>query len=142
MRFLSNKEKKQLKEKLLRDYSFDKKDEVKEDKGIYYLNSVPFLIEIDGILVPHLKSVKTDSHKYVMVDHGAVPFLIKGADMMRPGITHIDSGILEGDLILIKDEVHKKALAFGFALFNSEDMEKQEKGKSVKVLHYVGDGFY
>ncbi len=34
---------------------------------------------------------------------------------------------------------HKKVIALGIALFSSEEIKALEKGKVIKVIHYVGD---
>ncbi|MCA9497435.1 MAG: hypothetical protein KC589_10930 [Nanoarchaeota archaeon] len=92
--------------------------------------------------MPHLSCLDENEYKSVYVDKGAIPFIIKGADLMRPGIQKIDEGINENEVILVRDENHNKVLAVGHSLFSSEEMETQEKGKSVNIIHYVGDEYY
>ncbi len=74
----------------------------------------------------------------VIVDAGAVRFVVNGADIMCPGIVRADSRIKEGDLVIIKEETHEKPLAIGRALMSGEDMVG-DSGKAIKSLHYVGD---
>ncbi len=74
----------------------------------------------------------------VIVDAGAVRFVVNGADIMCPGIVRADSKIKEGDLVIIKEETHEKPLAIGRALMSGEDMVG-DSGKAIKSLHYVGD---
>ena len=57
---------------------------------------------------------------------------------MAPGITEIGS-FDEGDLVVIRDINHGKALAIGIANKSSADIEASKKGKVIKNLHYVGD---
>lgn len=154
MRFLSNKEKKNMRNNLPKGFDFEKKNKITENNNTIYKEDVPFLLYIknnknkkdkDIILIPHLKSINKDIEKHyksVFVDKGAIPFIIKGADLMRPGIQQIDKNIQEEDLILVRDENYKKILAIGKSLFSSENMQKQKKGKSIKILHYVGDDHY
>lgn len=143
MRFLSNKEKKELINKLPKGYEINKKDEIKEgNDNVIYNRGEKFLILENKNYIPHLKSVDDSIYSSVYVDKGAIPFVIKGADLMRPGIHKIDEDIKKEDIILIKDENHNKTIAIGVSLFSSEEMEKQEKGKSVKIIHYVGDKYY
>jgi len=142
MRFLSNKEKKELANNLPKGYEITKKDELKEQDNILYKNSEKFLILKNKVYLPHLNSVSDANYNSVYVDRGAIPFIIKGADLMRPGIQKMDEKIEKGEIILIKDEEHNKNLAIGFSMFSSKDMQIQEKGKSVKVYHYVSDEFY
>ena len=42
--------------------------------------------------------------RYVEVDHGAIPFLMKGADCMVAGIHNADEEIAEGDLVWVRDQ--------------------------------------
>lgn len=145
MRHLSNKEKKALSEILPPGYEIKKKDEITEGQGMIYKSGEKFLIITESNkktilkIIPHLKTLIDTELKSVYVDLGAVPFIIKGANIMRPGIQKIDTGILKGEVILVKDEEHKKSLAIGEALFDSEEMQKQEKGISINILHYMGD---
>ncbi len=143
MRFLGNKEKKQLIEKLPIGYLVDKKDELKEKNNVLYKGDEKLLIiDNSGNYLPHLKSIPEDKYKAVYVDRGAIPFIIKGADLMRPGIQIIEKGFEKDEIIMIKDEEHKKLLALGFAMFNSQELESIEKGKVVKVFHYFNDDKY
>ncbi len=142
MRFLSNKEKKELVEKLPEGFEITKKDKLTEKNSIIFKNDVPFLIILERKFLPHLKSVNEEFYKSVYVDKGAIPFVIKGADVMRPGIQKIDDGIEKNEIILIKDENYNKVLAIGFSTLSSEELKNQEKGKSVIIYHYVGDKYY
>lgn len=74
----------------------------------------------------------------VVVDAGAVRFVVNGADIMCPGIVSADPEIKESDLVIIKEETHEKPLAIGRALMSGEDMVG-DSGKAIKSLHYVGD---
>lgn len=78
------------------------------------------------------------AQKRVFVDSGAVPFLIKGADVMRPGIVSVDPDIEEGDIVIIIENAHGKPLAVGRALVSGNDM-MGNSGKVIKNIHYVGD---
>jgi len=77
----------------------------------------------------------------VTVDAGAISFVSDGADIMRPGITEADAGIEAGDLVVIEEENHGKALAVGRALADGDDMVG-DSGKVVQNLHHVGDELY
>jgi len=143
MRFLSNKEKKELLGKLPEGYVVNKKDKLKEDKNIIYNGENKLLIIWgEGRFLPHLKSLDDKFYKSVYVDKGAIPFIIKGADLMRPGIVNIEKDIKKDEVILVKDFEFKKTLAIGFSIFSSDDMESQEKGKSVLISHHIGDEYY
>ncbi|GGL69860.1 RNA-binding protein [Halocalculus aciditolerans] len=77
----------------------------------------------------------------VTVDAGAISFVSDGADIMRPGIVDADAGIEAGDLVVVVEETHGKALAIGRALTGGDDMTGSE-GKVVENLHRVGDELY
>ena len=77
----------------------------------------------------------------VTVDTGAISFVSDGADIMRPGITEADPDIQEGDLVVIVEESHGKALAIGEAMTDGTDMVG-EQGKVVRSLHHVGDELF
>ncbi len=92
-------------------------------------------------LIPTLKNLQKNSHilKQVVVDMGAVKFMVKGADLMRPGIVEIEPGFNTNDPIVIVDVNNRKPLAVGIALFSSEEMQAQPSGRVVKNIHYLGD---
>ena len=147
-RHLSNKEKKEINKILVGDYLLDKKDEITESDNIIYKNKEKYLLVTEYNkkqiieVIPHLKSILENNIKSVYIDNGAIPYLVKGADMMRPGITEIEDGINEGDIIFIRDAGHKKVLAIGRAVASTEILRKQEKGIVVKNIHYMGDKYY
>jgi PUA-domain protein len=75
--------------------------------------------------------------RQIIVDAGAVRFVVNGADIMNPGIVSADPEIAAGDLVVIAEEKHNKPLAVGRALIPG--LEMKGEGKAVKSLHYVGD---
>ena len=44
---------------------------------------------------------------------GAIPYVCKGATVMAPGIVRVEGEFGKGDLVLIVDMKHGKALALG-----------------------------
>ncbi len=78
----------------------------------------------------------------IVVDQGAVPYIVNGASVMIPGIVNIDSQIKKNDYVVIVDEKHQKPLAVGIALMDAEKVLKEKKGKAVKNLHYIGDRYW
>ncbi|MBA4694663.1 MAG: RNA-binding protein [Candidatus Poseidoniales archaeon] len=77
--------------------------------------------------------------RFVEVDHGAIPFLMKGADCMVAGIHNADSEIREGDLVWVRDQQHKRPLAIGWATKDGNSLVEELKGKGLKNIHWVGD---
>lgn len=80
-----------------------------------------------------------DAAKWVEVDHGAIPFLMKGADCMVAGVHAADASIEVDDLVWIRDMTHKRPLAIGWATMSAEEMTASNKGKGIKTIHWVGD---
>ena len=109
-----------------------------EDKELYLFDeSIEFVKDENG-LYPFLGGSYLDSLPKVVVDMGAIRFVCNGADVMAPGITEMGS-FGTGDLVVIRDVTHGKALAIGVANKSSVDIEMSKKGKVIKNLHYVGD---
>lgn len=77
----------------------------------------------------------------VTVDSGAVSFVSDGADVMRPGITESDESIEAGDLVVIVEERHNKALAIGRASVDGTEM-LGDSGKVIDSIHFVGDELF
>lgn len=148
MKHFSGKDKKQLNQVFPSEYQVDKKDELVEFKSILFKNKEHFLIQQhiqnskEFEYVPHLKSKFLSSFKTITIDVGAVPFLLNGADMMRPGIVNIDEGFEKDDLIIIVDEVKQLRIGIGKAMFSSDEMKRMDSGKVVKTLHYFKDEYY
>jgi PUA domain protein len=110
-------------------------------EDLILVDGEPLIMILDGEPYPALKGVlqrSLESH-YVVVDMGAVKFVAKGADVMSPGIVEADPQIKEGDIVVIIEETHRKPLSIGRALISGEEMVKNQQGKAVKTLHYVGD---
>jgi len=74
----------------------------------------------------------------VIVDEGAMPFVMNGADIMKPGIVYADEGIKKGDFVYISVEKKETPLAVGVALVDSSNM-MGDKGKAIKNIHHLKD---
>lgn len=79
--------------------------------------------------------------RVVTVDAGAVSFVSDGADVMRPGIADADEEIESGDLVVITEQSHGKALAIGRSRVDGTALVG-DSGKVVDSLHHVGDDLY
>ncbi len=79
----------------------------------------------------------------VVVDEGAMPYVLRGADIMKPGIVHADEGIKKGDFVYVLVEGKESPIAVGIALCDGLDMVKGEKserkGKAIKNIHHLKD---
>lgn len=115
--------------------------------SLLIVNKSPLAMEVlpedegDRIAFPTLRGCLAWSpeKKWCEVDHGAIPFLLNGADCMAAGIHSACESIDEGDLIWIRDQKHGKPLAIGWATMNAEGMVAATSGKAVKSIHHVGD---
>jgi PUA-domain protein len=124
------------------DFEIHKKDKVLlGDKKYIYINSELKFFKYKDKFIPSLKLLLENSSllKKITIDMGAIKFLIKGADIMRPGITQIDEDIKKGDVVVAIDETNKKSILVGEALFDAAEMQSMSSGKSVINIHYIGD---
>ena len=145
--FLKNKKIKEIK-KELGTYSniIPKKSQVElvkiEDMpDILLIDGKPLLMQVDNKTIPTLHAVIDENieEKYATVDMGAINFVIKGADIMSPGIVDADESIEPGETLVIIEETHHKPLAIGTSLISGKEMVENKKGKAIENLHYVGD---
>ena len=91
--------------------------------------------------IPFLDVAKRVSMKQVTIDQPAVPYIVNGADVMRPGIVHVDN-VSKDDLVVIVDEKNKTPVGIGRAMFDEETIVGMERGKVIKALHHPGDKFW
>ena len=80
--------------------------------------------------------------RWVTVDMGAVRFIYNGADVMAPGIMEADPTIRAGEIVWVRDEKNRRALAVGQAIMDGPTMAREEKGKAIQTLHNVGDDLW
>ena len=148
--FLKNKKVKEIKKELgnFQDI-IPKKSQVELVKiedypDILLIDGKPLLMQIDGKTIPTLHAMINEDiqEKYATVDMGAINFVIKGADIMSPGIVDADETIEPGDTIVIIEETHHKPLAIGISLITGKEMVDNNKGKAIKNLHYIGDSIW
>jgi malignant T-cell-amplified sequence len=78
----------------------------------------------------------------VSIDEGAVKYIIKGADVMRPGISKYDDWGEAGKLVVVREDQKGRAAAVGRTAVASSEMAELKKGNCVKNLHHAGDKFW
>jgi PUA-domain protein len=114
---------------------------VETDSGpdLIFVNGKPLFMKLDDQFFFTVRgAIEFPSQKrLVVVDSGAVSYLVNGADVMCPGIVAADPEISPGDLVVVVEEKYKKPLAIGKALMAGTEMEGS--GKAVKSIHHVGD---
>ena len=121
--------------KNLKVYEIDNETQLITGNGIKILRikdeHIPFLSEISTL----------EKFPFVQVDMGAVKFMCKGANLMRPGIKKFTE--FEKDkLVCIVEETHHKFLAVGKSVVSSAELENMEKGEVIQNLHYISDKFW
>jgi malignant T-cell-amplified sequence len=100
-------------------------------------------VDKEGVLVPFVGSQQTMALlPSAFVDDGAIKYILKGADVMRPGIVRYDSWGEKDTLVAVRDEKKARGLAVGRAAVSSGEMAGIGKGISVKNLHHAGDRFW
>jgi PUA-domain protein len=143
---LGKKDKKKLNEEIKKSWNLDEffDDDclaaAVDDSYILKAGEIAFFYDEGGRLLPALKLlIKQNFLKKIIINMGAVPFIAKGADLMRPGIVGVDVGVKQGEIVVIMDERNMRPIAVGETLFSKEEMEGLEAGKMVLNLHHVGD---
>ena len=112
-----------------------------EDFTVYLLDNAVEFVKDGDVVFPFLGGSHVDGLAKVVVDMGAIPYVCNGADVMAPGITDMDT-FEGGDLVVVRDVSHGKALAIGKALKSSSEIGASRKGKVIENLHYVGDSLW
>ncbi|HSD58316.1 MAG TPA: RNA-binding protein [Methanotrichaceae archaeon] len=115
------------------------RSETDEGVDLIFVDGKPLIMIIEGQpFFTVLGAIELKPNKrLVVVDSGAVRFIVNGADIMKPGIVSADPEIAPGDLVVVVEERHKKPLAIGRALIPGTEMKGE--GKAIKSLHHVGD---
>ncbi len=100
------------------------------------------ILKIDEDYLPFLSEIEMlERFPTVTVDMGAVKFMCKGANLMRPGIKKFTE--FEKDkIVCIVEESQHKFLAVGKSLVSSSELETMEKGEIIRNMHYISDRFW
>ena len=97
------------------------------------------ILKIKDEYLPFLSEISTlEKFPFVQVDMGAVKFMCKGANLMRPGIKKF-SDFSKDDIVCIVEESQNKFLAIGKSEIDSSELDSMEKGEVLKNLHYISD---
>jgi PUA domain protein len=108
---------------------------------LYVVDRKLLLMETESWVFPTLRGAIEHPfpQRRIVVDMGAVPFMVKGADVMRPGIVSVTDDVKAACPVVVADERHGKPLAIAVSHFDAQAMRDQEKGKMAKTVHYIGD---
>ena len=100
------------------------------------------ILKINDDYLPFLSETETlEKFPSVTVDMGAVKFMCKGANLMRPGIRSFTE-FEKVKLVCIVEESQHKFLAVGKSVVSSQEVENMDKGEVLKNLHYISDKFW
>jgi PUA domain protein len=115
--------------------------ETSADISLFLVDKKLFLMDTGSWVFPTLKGAVQFPfpERRVAVDAGAIPYVVNGADIMRPGIVSVTDDVKAGFPVQVVDERHGKPLAIGIALHDADDIRASTAGKMVKKFHYVGD---
>jgi len=83
--------------------------------------------------------------KEYRVDAGAIKFVMAGAHIMCPGLTHPDASMdeVEADTpVAIYAHGKEMAMAIGITQMSSADIRNVNKGVGVDNMHHLADGLW
>lgn len=105
---------------------------------VYYVGEGSFIIlPIERFYIPFIDSINMfRDYPFVLVDEGAARALLRGADLMAPGIKRYTEFNVGSLVVIGYDSLF---IAIGEAIEPSNRLPEMGKGKVIKVLHYKGD---
>ena len=113
-----------------------------DEKGVIITGDGITAVKIGDDILPFLDDIPIlEKFPYVTVDMGAIKFVCKGANVMRPGITKF-SDFESGEIVCVIEESQKKFLAVGKAKMSSKELDETNRGEVIKNMHYVSDSFW
>lgn len=127
----------------LEGHSFELVEFADAEVELVLVDGDPLLAYFDGDIAPTVQgaNILDPNRHLVTVDAGAISFVSDGADVMRPGIVEADEAISPGNLVVIVEETHGKALAIGRSRVEGDDLLGSE-GKVIDSIHHVGDELF
>lgn len=150
--YLSKKEAKKLKETILKLYpsiplEFNTIEKVVEKNmpEIIVVDKIPSFFIYKEKYYPLLTLLLSKGVEWVssivVVDMGAVKPLLRGADVMAPGIKSVKGSFSPGDPVVVIEEKYGKPFVVGEALVQSIDLveKKITRGKVIENIHRIGD---
>ncbi len=115
--------------------------ETNAEVSLFLVNKKPVLMDSGTWVFPTMKGAVQIPfpERRVTVDAGAIPYVVNGADVMRPGIVAVTPDVKAGSPVQIIEERHGKPLAIGVALHDGPGILASTSGKMCKNFHHVGD---
>jgi len=113
-----------------------------DEKGVIITGNGVTAVKIGEDILPFLGDIQIlEKLPYVIVYMGAIKFICKGANIMRPGITKF-SNFKKGEIVCVIEESQHKFLAVGKAEITSKQLDETKKGEVIKNMHYISDIFW
>jgi PUA-domain protein len=108
---------------------------------LYMVDKKPLLMDLDGVIFPTLRGLLEQPfpQRRIVVDMGAVSYVVNGADVMRPGIVSVTDDIRAGSPAQVVEERHGKPLAICIPLYDAAELRGKTTGKMCRNIHHVGD---
>ena len=112
------------------------------EKGVIITGDGITAVKIGENILPFLDDTEVlEKFPYVKVDMGAIKFVCKGANIMRPGITKF-SDFDNDEIVCVIEESQNKFLAVGKAKISSKEAAGSRNGEVIKNMHYISDDFW
>lgn len=109
---------------------------------IYCVDDKPVLAQLGtGQVIPNLIIAMENKGLMpaVYVDEGAVRALLKGADLMAPGIKEMGGEFEEGQVVEIRLLKQEIPFAIGVAKVSSDEIDPKTKGVAITIAHILKD---
>jgi PUA domain protein len=112
--------------------------------NIYVIDKKSLIMEQDTWAFPTLRGaiLRPFSGRRIVVDMGTVPYMINGADVMRPGVVSVTDDVVAGRPALVVDENHNKPLAVVISLYDAAEIIALGMGRVAKNMHHIGDDLW
>ena len=76
----------------------------------------------------------------------AIKFVLKGADIMCPGLTsaggRLDVSLAADVPVAVQAEGKTHAVAIGITKLSSDDIRSVNKGTGIETIHFLNDGLW
>lgn len=110
-------------------------------------NNMPIFIIVNNKYIPLVKTIHLlpDLLNKVIIDSGAIKYLINGADLMAPGLLHSTSTyplVTVGEIVSVYGYGKKSALGVGVVLMDNVMVNEERNGVAVKMISCLGDKIY
>ena len=106
-------------------------------KGPRYSEYAPTLFIVNYMYAKGIKLIPM-----VVVDEGAVDPLMRGADVMIPGIRRVLTPFSVGNFVAVLEPSERYAIVVGYALIDSSTIAPGVRGKGLRNLTWLNDDLW